>query len=135
MGTRNSIVPLGFTILLLVLFAGSCKQDITNRYSYYFSSEGGPLLYELSIDGESIKLSSSGIEADKTIFIEDSINPDSSQWFTELEWIRVYYTPHTQSLFISVDKNTDGQDRIAVISCIGNGKDYWIEVKQAAAKL
>ena len=89
---------------------------------------------ELSIEGESIKLSSSGIEADKTIFIEDSINPDSSQWFTELEWIRVYYTPHTQTLFISVDKNTAGQDRIAVISCIGNGKDYWIEIQQTVAK-
>lgn len=134
MRIRNSILALGFTMLLLVLFAGSCKQDRTNRYSYYFSSEGGPLLYELSIEGESIKLCSSGIEADKPLFIEDSVNPETSQWFTELEWIRVYYTPHTQTLFISVDKNTGGQDRIAVISCIGNGKDYWIEIMQTVAK-
>lgn len=134
MKRRSTIVSLSFTIFLFILLVGSCRQDNGNRYSYNISSEGGPLLYELSIEGESIKLSSSGIEADKAIFIEDSINPDSSQWFTELEWIRVYYTPHTQTLFISVDKNTAGQDRIAVISCIGNGKDYWIEIKQTVAK-
>ena len=134
MKRRSTIVSVSFTIFLFILLAGSCRQDNGNRYSYNISSEGGPLLYELSIEGESIQLSSSGIDADKTIFIEDSINPDSSQWFTELEWIRVYYTPHTQTLFISVDKNTAGQDRIAVISCIGNGKDYWIEIKQTVAK-
>ena len=78
MKRRSTIVSLSFTIFLFILLVGSCRQDNGNRYSYNISSEGGPLLYELSIEGESIKLSSSGIEADKAIFIEDSINPDSS---------------------------------------------------------
>lgn len=119
-----------FFLTAIAVFVSSCTKDGIDRYSYTFTAEGGPLLYELDIDGATISLESSGVEADKPVFIENYGNPDDGQWFTELDWIRVYYTPFTETLYISADKNLSGRSRKALIKCSGNDTAVRIDIRQ-----
>ena len=114
----------------IAVFVSSCTKDGIDRYSYSFTQEGGPLSYELDIDGATISLESSGVEADKPVFIDDYANPDDSQWFAELDWIRVYYTPFTETLYISVDRNLSGRSRNAFIKCSNKDTSVRIDIKQ-----
>lgn len=114
----------------IAVFVGSCTKDGIDRYSFTFTAEGGPLLYELDINGATISLESSGVEADKPVFIESYGNPDDGQWFTELDWIRVYYMPFTETLYISADKNLSGRSRKALIKCSGNATAVRIDIRQ-----
>ena len=121
---------LFFCFAAIAVFVGSCTKEGIDRYSYTFTAEGGPLLYELDIDGATISLESSGVEADKPMFVEDYANPVESQWFTELEWVRVYYTPSTETLHISVDRNLSGRSRNAFIKCSNKDTSVRIDIKQ-----
>ena len=59
--------------------------------------------------------------AKPAIFCEDFATPNNSLWFTELDWIRVFYTPYTKELFIGFFENESGKKRKATITA--NGPD------------
>ena len=115
MRTRFRLFPVIVLATLSLLFSFCAKNEI-DHFKYRFANAGGIKEYTLMIEGSSFALSSCGIEAKKPDFYEDITNSANSQWFTELDWIRVYYTPSRQSILISVDANYSGQKRNAVIT-------------------
>ena len=112
---RIRIIPVLVLATLSLLFVFCTKSEI-DCFKYRFASAGGVKEYTAMIDGSSFSLSSRGVEAKKPDFYEDITNDANSQWFTELDWIRVYYTPSKESILISVDSNPSGLDRNAVIT-------------------
>lgn len=104
---------------LLMLVAFSCTNDY-HLESFQFAQEGGPLEYEFDVDGASITLEADGVYAEPTCFYEDGANPGDGDWFTELEWIRVFYTPKSNRLLIRAFENSTGRERHATIKCTGN---------------
>lgn len=109
-----------FTVVLAIVFNSCCKEEtILKRFS--FTNEGGTIEYSIDIDGSTIFLEEKGDSSQETYYCDDLVSHDG-QWFTELEWIRVYYAPANKILIISTDKNSTGQTREAIISAIINNK-------------
>ena len=112
---RIRIIPV-IVLVTLSLLSVFCTKNEIDHFNYRFANAGGIKEYTSMIDGSSFSLSSSGLEAKKPDFYEDISNDANSQWFTELDWIRVYYTPSKQSILISVDANHSCLNRSAVIT-------------------
>ena len=106
--------------LLLMVLAPSCKKDDSFAFRYGFSEGGGHLTYyDVDIDGATLSLRSGEEYAKPAIFKKDYATPNNSLWFTELDWIRVFYTPYTKDLFIGVFENESGKKRQATITANG----------------
>lgn len=102
------------TFLLGILSLVACSKD----YDFLFSNVGGPKTYSMDIDGASIVITIDGTNSQSPIFSEDYANPDDSQWFVEMDWIRVFYHPSRNLLSVHVDDNTTGKRREAVITAL-----------------
>ena len=131
MRSRKNFACVLILALLTVLLWPSCEKDKITTYRFTFSKEGGPLLYTLDIDGSSISLNADGVQAKPAVFVEDYADRDNCQWFTESDWIRVYYTPFKFQLFVSVDSNELSKEREATIICYGDdGMEVRIFLRQ-----
>lgn len=119
-----------FWAFTLILLSSSCSQE--RDYLYFcFSSVGGPIEYNADIDGSSISIECDGVFSRKAEFYEDCADESESQWFAELDWIRVYYTPSRQHLQFYVDRNPTGKKRMAYITANQKNKKIKIaEIKQ-----
>ena len=129
MKARSAILTVLLFALLTVLFGACSKGDYADAY-FNFTADGGPKLYDLEIDGETLLIQSDGESSEPAYFLEDNANPEYGQWFTELEWIRVFYTPATQVLFINVDYNESGKSRSASVTASHDGKRTVIKIAQ-----
>lgn len=116
------------TVFMLVF--ASCSKDNGDSF-FRFNKEGGGKEFAIEFNGETISIQSNGDASKKAIFVEDNANPDDSQWFAELDWCRVYYTPAKRIVFVSVDENTSGVDRTATIRGSYNGSNKIIKVEQS----
>ena len=122
MNNRSLFVLKSFLLLMVLVLAPSCKKDGPNTYRFCFSEGGGPLsYYDVDIYGATLSMRSGEEYAKPAIFCEDFATPNNSLWFTELDWIRVFYTPYTKELFIGFFENESGKKRKATITA--NGPD------------
>ena len=127
MNNRTFLVLKIISLLLVLLLAPSCKKDGPNTYRFCFSEGGGPLLYyDVDIYGATLSLRSGEEYAKPAIFSEDYATPNNSEWYTELDWIHVDYTPYTKELYIGVNENKSGKKRKATITA--NGPDGIVRV-------
>lgn len=129
MKTLRIISRIILVTIFMLVFA-SCSKDNADSF-FRFNKEGGGKEFAEEFDGETISIQSNGDASKKAIFVEDNANPDDSQWFAELDWCRVYYTPAKRIVFVSVDENTSGVDRTATIRGSYNGSNKTIKVEQS----
>ena len=131
MNSRTFLVLKIISLLLVLVLAPSCKKDGPNTYRFCFSEGGGHLTYyDVDIDGATLSLKSGEEYAKPAIFKEDYATPNNSLWFTELDWIRVFYTPYTKELFIGVFENESGKKRKATITANGPNGIFRVYITQ-----
>ena len=122
-----------FRILLVSLFMlvlASCSKENGDNF-FRFNNEGGGKEFAIEFDGETISIQSKGDASQKAYFVDDNADPDDSQWFAELDWCRVYYTPAKRVVFVSADENTSGVDRTATIRGSKSGLNKTIQIEQS----
>ena len=128
----KTIRVISHTILISILmfvFASCSKENGDNFFR--FNKEGGGKEFAVEYDGETISIKSKGDLPQNAYFVEDNANPDDSQWFVELDWCRVYYTPTKHVVFVSVDENMSGVDREAIIMGSSSGRNRTIQIEQS----
>ena len=121
MKTSRIISRIILATISMFVFA-SCSKENGDSF-FRFNKEGGEKEFAIEFDEGTISIQSKGDAPQKAYFIEDNANPDNSQWFAELNWCRVYYTPAKRVVYVSVDENTSGVDRNATIMGSFNGNN------------
>ena len=128
MKTSRIISRIILATISMFVFA-SCSKENGDSF-FRFNKEGGGKEFAIEFDEGTISIQSKGDAPQKAYFIEDNANPDNSQWFAELNWCRVYYTPAKRVVYVSVDENTSGVDRNATIMGSFNGNNRTIKIEQ-----
>lgn len=128
----NRILSFFSIIAATIILALSCtKDDEVVRY-FYPSEVGDTHSYYAYIDGASLVVKANGETYDGSAFYKDILNPEDSLWNIDIDWLRVYYIPAKRELFLSVDQNTTGIHRTAIVMGQStSGKSITIIVSQA----
>ena len=121
-----------FSIIAAIILALSCTKDEEVVRYFYPSEVGDTHSYYAYIDGASLMVKANGETYDAPAFYKDNVNPEDSLWNIDIDWLRVYYIPAKRELFLSVDQNTTGIQRTAIVMGQStSGKSITIIVSQA----
>ena len=121
-----------FSIIAAIILALSCTKDEEVVRYFYPSEVGDTHSYYAYIDGASLMVKANGETYDAPAFYKDNVNPEDSLWNIDIDWLRVYYIPAKRELFLSVDQNTTGIHRTAIVMGQStSGKSITIIVSQA----
>jgi len=115
--------------LVVTLCLASCCKETGDQY-FCFCKEGGPILYDVDLDGSSIAVEIDGTLSSNPEYSEDDSNVDNSQWFIEFNWLRATYFPVKQTLYIFVDENSTMRSRKACVSGFQKGKRLMFGIEQ-----
>lgn len=118
---RPLLKKSGQILACLCLLAALPSCDKTEENIFNISQEGGICTLETELDGASMRIISGEETSNKALFTKDFANPDNSEWFTELGWIRVHYKPSFKELLVTTTKNSTGSGRKARLTAIKNG--------------
>ncbi len=124
---RIALLTISFTLLLCPCFLTGCSKTGADD-SFHFNSNGGPAFFDVELDPESILISIDGNSSKQAWCCQDDV--DDIQWFTELSWLRAYYFPIKNELYISADKNYSGKSRRALITGSNDGDNVTISIRQ-----
>ena len=118
---RPLLKTLGRILLPICLLTLALSCNKIEENVFYFSQEGGVCTLATEFDGASMSIISGEDTSTKALFTEDFANPDNSEWFSELGWIRVHYKPAHREVIVTTTGNETGSDRKARLTALQNG--------------
>lgn len=124
---------VGTLALFCVLMMNvSCEKV---EHCFFFSKAGGPFDFEMELDGSSLMVSDDMGSVKNAVFYGNESDMEHSNWVVDLDWIRVYYMPTEQHVYVGVSENESGKVRTARVSAEKKGKRIVIaEFKQRYAE-
>lgn len=128
---KSFICKLAWALALLcgLVMAVSCEKEKV-EHSFCFNSEGGPYDFEMELDGSTLMVSDDSTSKN-ALFYGSEADMEHSNWVVDFDWIRVYYLPTKQHVYVGVSKNETGAMRKARVSAEKNRKRVVIaEFKQ-----
>lgn len=115
-------------LILAFAFVLSLVSCSKMRCEYVFDKDGGILIRDMEIDGNTLKIRS-GNECSGTPWWQDKGTDDES-FYVELDWAYAYYHPARQSFHVYVGKNATGHERYFTVSGSLNGKEISYTFRQ-----
>lgn len=111
---------LGALLLLCgFMMAVSCEKV---EHTFFFNENGGPYDFEMELDGSSLMVSDNKGSVNSAVFYGNESDMEHSNWVVDLDWIRVYYLPTEQHVYVSVSENGTGKVRTARVTAERKGK-------------